>query len=322
MNIFRVIVNTMLCLWLVSCKNNASIPSPISRVSSNRSPLLGNREGNSIGSNIQFFYNRSYTSISKGSYNGNSYIVKRGDTLFYISWITGNNFLELARRNNIPAPYTLRVGQKIQFDNKLSNLDNKDTRTLLAKDAIKTGIPVLPDNSQMQILAHDSNQINTYFNHSDKKNILLTAPVSSRKPSFIALEENKPIQSSSVIGCWRWPVNDGIIINNFSSSEGGNKGIDISAPRGRPILASADGSVVYAGNALQGYGNLVIIKHNDDYLSAYAHNEKILVREQQKVKAGQKVATMGSTGTNSVRLHFEIRYKGKSVNPIRFLSQR
>ncbi|WP_249532724.1 peptidoglycan DD-metalloendopeptidase family protein, partial [Escherichia coli] len=88
------------------------------------------------------------------------------------------------------------------------------------------------------------------------------------------------------------------------------------------VTVVADGRVVYAGNALRGYGNLIIIKHNDDYLSAYAHNDTMLVREQQEVKAGQKIATMGSTGTSSTRLHFEIRYKGKSVNPLRYLPQR
>ncbi|WP_162870485.1 peptidoglycan DD-metalloendopeptidase family protein, partial [Klebsiella aerogenes] len=101
---------------------------------------------------------------------------------------------------------------------------------------------------------------------------------------------------------WRWPT-DGTVIDNFSSSEGGNKGVDIAGSRGQPIFATADGRVVYAGNALRGYGNLIIIKHNDDYLSAYAHNDTMLVREQQEVKAGQKIATMGSTGTSSVRLH-------------------
>lgn len=112
------------------------------------------------------------------------------------------------------------------------------------------------------------------------------------------------------------------MVDNFSTAEGGNKGIDISGSRGQSILAAADGRIVYAGNALRGYGNLIIIKHNDDYLSAYAHNDSMLVAEQQEVKAGQKIATMGSTGTTSVRLHFEIRYKGKSVNPLQHLPQR
>ena len=115
--------------------------------------------------------------------------------------------------------------------------------------------------------------------------------------------------SSTPVAGWRWPT-DGKIIDNFSAAEGGNKGIDIAGSRGQPVVATASGRVVYAGNALRGYGNLIIIKHNDDYLSAYAHNDTMLVREQQEVKAGQKIATMGSTGTSSVRLHFEIRYKG------------
>lgn len=140
-----------------------------------------------------------------------------------------------------------------------------------------------------------------------------TAPVSA--PAAVASS------NTAAVGSWRWPT-DGKVIDSFSASEGGNKGIDIAGSRGQPITATASGRVVYAGNALRGYGNLIIIKHNDDYLSAYAHNDTMLVREQQDVTAGQKIATMGSTGTSSVRLHFEIRYKGKSVNPLRFLPQR
>jgi lipoprotein NlpD len=109
------------------------------------------------------------------------------------------------------------------------------------------------------------------------------------------------------------------VIAKFSNSENGNKGIDIAGQRGQSVNASANGVVVYAGNALRGYGNLVIIKHNDDYLSAYAHNDQVYVKEQQKVSVGQKIASMGSSGTSTVKLHFEIRYKGKSVDPMRYL---
>ncbi len=111
-------------------------------------------------------------------------------------------------------------------------------------------------------------------------------------------------------------------MQSFSNADGGNKGIDISGSRGQAINAAAAGRVVYAGNALRGYGNLIIIKHNDDFLSAYAHNESILVKDQQEVKAGQQIAKMGSSGTNSVKLHFEIRYKGKSVDPVNYLPRR
>lgn len=111
----------------------------------------------------------------------------------------------------------------------------------------------------------------------------------------------------------------GRVIKNFSAGDQGNKGIDIAGQRGQAVVATADGTVVYSGNALRGYGNLIIIKHNEHYLSAYAHNDQLLAKEGQTVQAGQKIATMGSSGTNSVRLHFEIRYQGKSVNPKRYL---
>ncbi|AGJ61458.1 Murein hydrolase activator NlpD [Candidatus Moranella endobia PCVAL] len=133
-----------------------------------------------------------------------------------------------------------------------------------------------------------------------------------------------PIELGSVstpISDWYWPT-DGKIIKNFSAAEVGNKGIDIAGFLGQAILATSNGRVVYAGNAWRGYGNLIIIKHNDNYLSAYAHNNTMLVCEKQTVSSGQKIATMGSTGTNTIKLYFEIRYKSKSVNPLCYLPQR
>ena len=116
---------------------------------------------------------------------------------------------------------------------------------------------------------------------------------------------------------WRWPA-QGAIIGKFSAN-GSNKGIDIKAKPGQPVRAAADGTVVYAGSGLIGYGNLVIIKHSETYLSAYAHNRKILVGEQKKVKAGEKIAEIGSSGTNVSKLHFEIRKNGKPVSPLWYL---
>lgn len=106
----------------------------------------------------------------------------------------------------------------------------------------------------------------------------------------------------------------------YSLSEGGNKGIDIAAARGTPVYASGAGKVVYVGNQLRGYGNLIMIKHGEDYITAYAHNDTMLVNNGQNVKAGrQKIATMGSTGTDSVKLHFQIRYKATAIDPQRYL---
>jgi len=114
---------------------------------------------------------------------------------------------------------------------------------------------------------------------------------------------------------WQWPVK-GDIVEVFSNV---SKGIDISGALGDKIAAAADGKIVYAGNALPGYGNLIIIKHNDDYLTSYSHNQTILIKELQEVKAGQPIATMGDVGASSVRLHFEIRYQAKSVDPLKYL---
>ncbi|NIF37532.1 peptidoglycan DD-metalloendopeptidase family protein [Enterobacter sp. Tr-810] len=118
--------------------------------------------------------------------------------------------------------------------------------------------------------------------------------------------------------CWLWPAS-GKVVMPYSTSEGGNKGIDISAARGTPVYASGAGKVVYVGDQLRGYGNLIMIKHGEDYITAYAHNDTMLVNNGQNVKAGQKIATMGSTGTDSVKLHFQIRYRATAIDPQRYL---
>jgi len=120
---------------------------------------------------------------------------------------------------------------------------------------------------------------------------------------------------------WRWPTN-GKIISTFSAKATGRKGINIAGKSGQSIVAAASGKVVYSGNGLPRYGNLLIIKHNDAYLSAYAHNKKLYVKEGQLVKGGQKIAALGRTGTQRDQLHFEIRRNGKPVDPLRFLPKR
>ncbi|WP_261831450.1 murein hydrolase activator NlpD [Leminorella grimontii] len=258
-------------------------------------------------------YNRRYSDIPKGSYNGGStYTVSRGDTLFYIAWITGNDYRELAQRNSIAEPYALTVGQTLNVGNGVNN------GSVVASN---TSTTTSPNATQNRTAGVDSQNSGAYTDTS-KQNVDKTLPSSQPTAGSTTSAATGTTASSSVSGVrWRWPT-EGKVVDNFSTSEGGNKGVDISGSRGQPIVAAADGRIVYAGNALRGYGNLIIIKHNDDYLSAYAHNDSMLVAEQQEVKAGQKIATMGSTGTTSVRLHFEIRYKGKSVNPLQHLPQR
>jgi lipoprotein NlpD len=115
---------------------------------------------------------------------------------------------------------------------------------------------------------------------------------------------------------WRWPAK-GKVVTSFSRS--GGKGIDIAGKFGQVIVAASDGSVVYSGSGLIGYGQLIIVKHNKRYLSAYAHNNKILVKEGDTVKGGQRIAEMGRSGSNRAMLHFEIRRDGKPTNPVRYL---
>ncbi|XJP25132.1 murein hydrolase activator NlpD [Klebsiella pneumoniae] len=275
--------------------------------------------------------------MPKGSYtDGSTYTVKRGDTLFYIAWVTSNDFRDLAQRNNIPAPYALNVGQVLQVGNAsgqpITAAKTPFLRPAQERAAVRRPAQLLHKNRPRWLLHNRLLRIlNLQVNRvlprccliinqrpqPQRLSRLVTAPttVSTTQPTASSTSTSSPISA------WRWPT-DGKVIENFSGAEGGNKGIDIAGSKGQAIVATADGRVVYAGNALRGYGNLIIIKHNDDYLSAYAHNDTMLVREQQEVKAGQKIATMGSTGTSSTRLHFEIRYKGKSVNPLQYLPQR
>ncbi|PHM35715.1 lipoprotein NlpD [Xenorhabdus innexi] len=272
------------------------------------SRYLDNRAGGNSLQQGRIVYNRNYGNIPKGSYNGKTYTVKHGDTLFYIAWITGKDFRELSHINSISEPYGLNVGQVLRIGNVNSI----------------NGVSVASNSTQSKIEQVDFQKSNAYPANIDRHNSQKTLPretISGSDDAPYKASSAADLNASRPINNWRWPA-EGKILEGFSDSQGGNKGIDIAGNRGQPVFATASGKVVYAGNALRGYGNLIIIKHDDDYLSAYAHNDTMLVREQQDVQAGQKIATMGSTGTSSVRLHFEIRYKGKSVNPLRYLPQR
>lgn len=365
----RIAALSMVSLWLAGCTNTNNPPAPVSSAggaasSSTNSGMLITPPSSGVKSapqaqpiqpvqtqtiqpqpmaqepvqtvNGKIVYNRKYGDIPKGSYTGGStYTVKRGDTLFYIAWVTGNDFRDLAQRNNVPAPYALNVGQVLQVGNASGQPITGENAVSQASARASGGATATTTSAQKSTAVVASQPTITYSESSGEQSATkmlpnnkpatttstvvapVTAPttVSTTQPTASSTSTSSPISS------WRWPT-DGKVIENFSGAEGGNKGIDIAGSKGQAIVATADGRVVYAGNALRGYGNLIIIKHNDDYLSAYAHNDTMLVREQQEVKAGQKIATMGSTGTSSTRLHFEIRYKGKSVNPLQYLPQR
>ena len=277
-----------------------------------------------------------YSQIQKGSYKGNTYKVNKGDTMFLIAYLTGMDVKDLASMNNMKEPYSLSVGQTL----KISNCSTKTVTTTVPVKTTAPAAPAAPAEPEVTYtpgangtqIGSDGTVIGpiksgvatggastpAFTNNTPSTPVTTTTQVETTNNTPVNANVVAPVASNVA---WQWPT-QGNVIQGFSNSDGGNKGIDISGSRGQAVKAAASGRVVYAGNALRGYGNLIIIKHNDDFLSAYAHNDKILVSDQEEVKAGQEIAKMGSTGTNAVKLHFEIRYKGKSVDPVRYLPRR
>ena len=263
------------------------------------------------------------------------YVVKKGDTLYSIAREQGQPLPFLAALNNLSEPYTLRVGQKLQLGRRRIEPHVPPPDRVIVAGSTTTARP---------ITTTEANRVRTRAaEEKAKKEAEARARAAEEKARAAEAKAKKEAEARNRSGAtaakagsaaatqvyssatrkeggitWSWPA-DGKVIAGFSLADHGNKGLDIAAARGSRVLSAADGEVVYAGNALRGYGNLVIVNHANEYLSAYAHNEELLVKEGQKVKRGQMLATMGSTDAQSVRLHFEIRYRGQSVNPTGYL---
>ena len=282
--------------------------------------------------------------------NDETYQVKPGDTLYSIAFRYGKDYRELAQKNNIDVPYNISVGQIIHLNSKTTTVapvannqkiyivKNGDTAVSVAKKhgltlsqlvkanqlkkpySLEVGQKLNLDTSKSIASAQTNPKLVPVAGSEDKTSTSV-AQVQTENKAPAVINEAAPVRivsgkTASVSGVsWMWPAK-GTVIRNFSSS---NKGIDIAGSRGQNINAAAAGQVVYSGNALRGYGNLVIINHNNEFLSAYAHNDMLLVKEGQNVKRGQVIAKMGSTDASRVMLHFEIRYKGNSVNPRNYL---
>jgi lipoprotein NlpD len=257
-----------------------------------------------------------------------SYTVKKGDTLYSIGLEFGYDYKEIAQNNNIDAPYNIRVGQQLKIKNN-SSTNNKPIETNNDDVVIK---PLNNDNQTIQIKNSNTNSADIPSLNAPKA---VREPYSEQaasnnsalaKAADIKVPESKPAEAKpadSVLAGedgidWGLPTKGKI---KTAFNEGASaKGIDIEGSMGQDINAAGNGKVIYNGSDLRGYGNLVIVKHNKDYLSVYAHNSKILVKEGQVVVKGQKIAEMGNSGTDAIKLHFEIRYQGKSIDPTKFLS--
>ena len=208
--------------------------------------------------------------------------VRPGETLYAIGWRYGVDYRTLARWNGIDPPYTIRPGQVLRVAPPRPNWWEEEEAEAQDSDAPPPTV---------------------------KKR---TAPTTSPPP---------PKAASSGPIAWRWPA-QGPILRTFRLQPPVNKGIDIGGRLDAPVRAAAGGEVVYAGQGLIGYGNLVIVKHDQNFLSAYAHNKTLLVKEGDRVSAGQVIARMGRDNRGRVALHFEIRRRGKPVDPLRLLPRR
>lgn len=219
--------------------------------------------------------------------------VQRGDTLYGIAFRNGIDVRDLAAWNGISAPYTIYPGQNLRLYPR-----GGDASRVAAQ-------PPVPATSTLPSSTRPA-----------------TTAASPERPvvSPVAPTAPQPAAPASDIR-WRWPA-EGVLQNRFVAGEPTRQGIDITGDGGTPVNAAADGVVVYSGSGLVGYGELIIIKHNDAWLSAYGHNRARMVNEGALVKAGQQIAVMGRTGAPRDMLHFEIRYNGKPVDPLQHLPRR
>ncbi|PCH95644.1 MAG: lipoprotein NlpD [Gammaproteobacteria bacterium] len=254
----------------------------------------------------------------KKTINTNEYIVRAGETLYSIAWRANSDVRQIAKMNNISPPYNIYANQKLILVVKNKGKNAKASKNKHSSEKQTKSSNLTSNKVVKKTLASSKKQAygkNVSKNKSVQNNLPKRLPKSLPKTNF-----------SQKISRWQWPVKGQVIARFSSKVKGskvqGNKGIDIAGRRGTSIRAAANGKVVYAGSALRGYGKLVIIKHNDDYLSAYAHNDTILVKEQQQIKLGDIVAKMGDTDAQRVMLHFEVRFRGKSVDPLKYLPKK
>ena len=216
------------------------------------------------------------------------YTVKAGDTLTRIGLDSGQSWRDLARWNQLDRPSQIEVGQVLRVVPPAGAVVSQSV-------AVASPVP-MPSSA------------------ATHTNLPTAVPVPAVPPTVTLLKSNP----DDLI--WIWPTNGGTVLAGFDESK--NKGLDLSGKQGDSVMAAADGRVVYAGSGLRGYGNLVILKHNETFLSAYAHNHTILVKEDQVVTKGQKIAEMGQSDSDVVKLHFEIRKQGKPTDPVQYLPLR
>ena len=260
--------------------------------------------------------------------DGPFYTVKKGDTLFSIALDQGHDYKEIVSWNGIENPNLIKIGQQLRMSapgsegapvavtRPIVNTAQVDVRPVTAKPMNEANTDTLKREPKGGKVAYSDAAL-----AKAKETIPVAAVDTPAEPRTVEAKPaektgTEPVAAADGAIDWSWPAN-GKMLTPFN--EGSNKGVDIAGKVGDPVYASAPGKVVYAGTGLRGYGKLVIVRHNAEFLSAYAHNHKILVKEGQTVTRRQVIAEIGSTDSDSPRLHFEIRRQGKPVDPMKFL---
>jgi lipoprotein NlpD len=265
------------------------------------------------------------------------YTVKRGDTLYRIALENGQDYRDIATWNNLANASSIKEGQVLRVAppgavENTAGVVAKPIATSSVVEARALDQPPAATATQNGSLKREPKVGKEPYSDEAYARLNKASEPAKGIPPVVIPAETKPEvkpepkpepAAASPAGPddvpWIWPVSSKV---TAPFSDSGNKGLDFSGKAGESVIAAGDGKVVYAGAGLRGYGELVIVKHNATYLSAYAHNRKILVKEGQQVSRGQKIAEMGDTGTDSVKLHFEIRKQGKPVDPAQYLPKR
>lgn len=228
-----------------------------------------------------------------------------------ISRLYGQNLNDLVVWNGLMDPNQLRVGQEIRVSPPV--LPGVGSTAVAVAQPVQIQPIASPSMAETQVLHEPRGGRQPY---SDQAWAAVRPDVGASAPTTVIPQPTPPTVSDAK---WIWPAS-GEIIAGFN--EATNKGVDIAGNPGDPVIASAAGQVVYSGSGLRGYGKLVIIKHDDDYLTAYAHNQNLLVKEGDAISKGQRIAELGSTDADRPKLHFEIRRQGRPVDPLQYLSPR
>lgn len=256
---------------------------------------------------------KTFLDYERASLNQETYRVQAGETLYSIAFRANMDLREIAQLNGLSHPYTIFVGQELRLRPSTpvpSPRSSPTQETVATRSSSEYGVT----NNQQSTQTTSEQSAGPSTPRSESSGTPATPVVSS--PS---VQTQRSVPTADLR--WQWPSR-ARVVRRFSTHETGGRGMEFAGNRGDPVLAAAAGRVVYVGSALRGYGQLIILKHNDDYITAYGHNDQLLVREQQWVEAGEQIATMGSTGREDVRLRFELRFRGNSVNPENYLPRQ